>query len=273
MLSSVEVRTAAGTLLTLSLEDVSDGVILADIEGLDPVKAIISSSSFATLDGVQYQSSRREARNLIFKLDLEPDYSLDTVQDIRFRLYEFFMPKLPVSMKFIDSGDLIVDIDGRVESCGAPPFTKEPKMNISVICPLPDFIDLTPVELTGDTVDDTTETLIHYTGSVPSGMIFTLNVDRTIDDLTLFHRAPDNTIRTFELSVSMIADDVLTINTVPGSKAVTLTRGGTVSSVIYGKSDESSWFSLERGDNYIRAFAEGDPIPWEISYLNRYDGL
>lgn len=273
MLQTVEVRTAAGTLLSLPLDDVADGLVLTDVEGLDPVKAIFSFSSFAQQDGVQFQSTRREARFLILKFDLEPDYATDTVQDLRFRLYDFFMTERPVSFKFIDSGGLTVDIEGRVEDCQAPLFVKEPKMNVYVTCPNPDLVDMTPVEVSGSTVADTTETLVAYPGSVNTGFIFTLNVDRTIDGFTVYHRAPDNTVRSVDIAADLIADDVVTINSVIGEKSVTLTRAGVTTSIMYGRSTQSKWFELEKGDNYIRAYVTGAAIPWEISYYKRYGGL
>jgi hypothetical protein len=57
MLTGVEVRTIQDNLLALSLDDPSSGFIIEEIEGLDPVKASVVSSSFATMDGEQYQFS------------------------------------------------------------------------------------------------------------------------------------------------------------------------------------------------------------------------
>ena len=60
MLTRVEVRNDHGNLLNLSLQEILGGFIVEEIQGLDPVAATIVSSSFAQLDGEQYQSSRRE---------------------------------------------------------------------------------------------------------------------------------------------------------------------------------------------------------------------
>lgn len=273
MLTMVEARTAAGTLLTLPLEDVSDGLIINNIDGLGPVKATVVTSSFASMDGVQFQSIRREARNIVIKLDLEPDYSSDSVQDLRDRLYAFFMSKMAISLRFIRSEGLEVDIDGYVESCEPDIFSQEPAVNISVICTNPDLIDITAVEIEGDTVADTTETLIDYPGTVETGIIFTMTLDRDLDELTIFHRAPDNTITSFELTAEMLTGDILTINTVAGSRSIILNRSSTLSSLLYGLSKQSKWTELTRGENYIRVYAVGDPIPYEITYLKRYGGL
>lgn len=273
MLTTVEVRTPAGELLTLPLEDVSDGLIINDIDGLGPVKATVVTSSFATMDGVQFQTVRREARNVVITLDLEPDYSLDTVEDLRDRLYSFFMSKSAVSLRFIRSGGLEVDVDGYVESCEPVLFTNEPKIVISIICPQPDLVDITPVELTGDTVDDTTETLVEYAGTVETGIVFVLTLDRDLSEFNIYHRGPDNTITSLDINATLLNGDVLTINTIAGSRSVSLNRGGTISSLLYAKSSSSKWTEFTRGDNYIRVYADGDPIPYEITYLKRYGGI
>lgn len=273
MLSTVEVRTTAGTLLTLPLEDVSNGLYILDIDGLDPVKATIVSSSFANVDGSQYQSARRESRNIILKIALKPDYSIDSVADLRNRLYDFLMPKSNVSLRFIMDDDLEVDISGRVESFETPLFSKEPEVDISIICFDPDFVDITPVELSGESTDGTDEELIEYNGTVETGIIFTLEIDRTLTEFTIYHRPPDGIVRTLDVAASFVAGDVLEIVTVRGSKGLTLTRTAVDSSALYAMSPQSNWIQLEKGNNYIRVYAEGDPIPYELSYMTRYGGL
>jgi hypothetical protein len=273
MLNMVEVRTPTGNLLSLPLDDVSDGLILADVDGLDPVDATLVSSSFAGLDGTQYQSARREARNVLLTLELEPDYSIDTVRALRKRLYRFFMPKSVVNLRFIMADGLVVDISGRVEKFGSPLFSKEPKAVISIICNDPDFVDMTPVVLTGSTVSTSTETLVDYVGSIETGIEFVLSVNRPLTEFTIYHRPPDDILRKLDFAASLVAGDVLRISTISGAKGVTLTRSGTESSLLYGRSPQSNWIELLPEDNYIRVYAEGAPIPWQITYNNKYGGL
>lgn len=273
MLSKIEARNPAGGLLTLVLDDVSDGYILRDVEGLNPVKAVIASSKFANLPGSQFQSIRREERNIILKLDLEPDYVTQSVQDLRMNLYNWFMTESAVTLRFYDSGGLEVDVSGRVEFCEAPLFTQEPKVDISIMCFDPDLEDITVVEVDGMTVADATETLIEYVGTVRTGFEFVLNVDRTLTEFTIFHRAPDGSIKTLEVTADLEADDVVTISTVEGTKAMTLLRLGVVSSLMYARTPQSAWFELAKGDNYIRVYAVGDEIPYTISYTTKYGGL
>lgn len=273
MLNKVEVRNSQGELLTFQLEDVSDGFVVEDIGGLDPVKATLVSTSFAQLNGTQYQSSKRENRNITFKIGLEPDYFTTSVADLRQRLYDYFMPQTSVDLRFFDSKPLEVDISGRVESCQNSIFTKEPAVDISIVCFNPDFYDRTPVEINGNTVSTTVETLVNYAGNVEAGIVFTLNVNRTISEFTIYHRLPNDEIRILDFSAPLISGDVLRISTVPGSKGATLIRSGTTSSILYGISPQSNWTEFMRGENYIRVYAVGAAIPFKIEYITNYGGL
>lgn len=274
MLTSVEVRNNAGELLTLSMETVTNGLYIEDIDGLGPVKATISQSSSATRDGTEFQSGKREARNIVITLGLEPDYSTEDVRALRNRVYNFFMTNTAVHLRVLDStAPTQVDISGRVESCEPAIFSKEPQVVISILCFNPDFVSVTPVELEGETVNDSDETLVAYAGTVGTGVLFTINIDRTVSEITIYHRAPDDTIKTLELSAPLENGDIVTISTMVGDKYIRMNRLGTTSSLLYGRSSQSDWTKLERGDNYIRVYITGAAIEYTMAYTPRYGGL
>ncbi len=274
MLNKIEVRNSRGSLLTFELDDVSDGIVLKDVDGLGPVKATVGSSRFAKLKGKQLHSIQIEERNIVIKLGLEPDYVTTSVQDLRDRLYAYFMTGEHVSLRFFRSEGLVVDIEGEVESCDPDIFTDTPAMDISIVCLQPDFVNvLSPVTLSGNTVSDSTETLVTYAGNATSGMVFTLNVNRSLTQFTFYFRPPDGTLHTFDLAATLASGDVVTISTIPGSKYATRTRAGTVTSLLYGVSAQSNWHQWIKGENHIRIYAVGAAIPYTIQYLNRYGGM
>lgn len=275
MFDKLEVRTDQGVLLTLSLQEVEEGYIISDIEGTDPVKATLTSSGFAKLDGEQFQSARREKRNIILTLDLEPDYSTSSVQSLRTKLYQFFMPKSRVSLRFFTVGAPTVDIVGIVETFDSPKFTKEPNATIGIICFDPDFYVATPVEIPGSTTSSSSEITHNYLGTVETGIVFELAVDRIMTEFTIYHRPSDDTLRslTFSLATSLVAGDVVRISTVPGNKYATLIRSGVASSVLYGVSPQSNWINFFPGLNKIRVYTEGAPVPYSIKYTTKYGGL
>lgn len=275
MLEKVEVLTEQGVLLTLPLQDISEGYSVQDIDGLDPVKATLISSTFGQMDGEQYQSSRREKRNIILTLGYEPDYASGSVQDLRKKLYSFFMPKSRVLLRFFQAGEPTVQIYGRVESFDSPKFAKEPTAIISVVCFDPDFYNPVPTLITGNTTSSTVETTHIYPGSVESGILFRLLVDRAITEFTIYHRPPDDTLRSLDFITAspLQPGDVLSISTIPGNKYVTLTRGGVDTSFLFGVSPQSDWISLFPGNNKIRIYAEGAGIPYQIEYTTKFGGL
>lgn len=272
-LYKVDVSNVAGTLLTLELADISDGLLLADIGGLDPVKATLVSSGFAKLDGEQFHAARREPRNITMKIELRPDFVTTTAAGLRSQLYNFFMPKSPVTLKFYMDDGLTVTISGYVETCESDIFTQKSIVDVSIMCFNPDLVDIVTQSISGSTVSTTTETALTYNGTVETGIVLTLAVNRTLTEFTIYHRAPDGTLRQLDFSYPLVSGDSVVISTVPGAKGATLTRSGTASSVLNGVSPQSTWISLSKGANTIRVFATGAAIPFTLAYMNKYGGL
>jgi hypothetical protein len=274
MLTGFVATNEKGDQLTFDLDNVDNGFLTKEIEGLDPVKATLVTSSVASRDGVQYQSVHREARDIKLKLGIEPQDSTVTVSQLRKQLYNIFMPKTQVRLQFVDDEGLTVWIFGRVEECDIPHFVEEPEANISIMCFDPDFFDPTAVVITGETASDETEVVVNYEGTVDTGIRFRLDADRELSEFTIYHHPPSGEIRLLEFVAPLVADDSLYITTVKGSKGATVSHsGGTPSSVLYGISPYSAWLELQPGENRLRVYAEGEPIPFTLEYTNKYGGL
>lgn len=283
LLDSFKVTNARGSVLEFPFEDPSTGFVVKNIDGLGPVKANMVSSAFAGLDGEQYHSSRRQARNLVLTLGLEPDYAVTSVQALRDQLYDFFMPKSKAILDFhqfdkfsesILTQERTLNIEGRIESCDPVIFVQDPIMDISLLCFDPDFVDLTPRQAAGATVSNLTENIVSYDGTVDTGVVFTLRPNRSFPDFTIFHRPPDGSLMTIDFAYPLVAGDVLEISSVPGSKYVKVTRAGVQSSILYAISPQSGWLTLQPGDNRIRVYeSTGAPIPYTIDYTDKYGGI
>jgi hypothetical protein len=282
LLQALRVTNSRGSILDLPLEDISGGFIVKDIQGLGPVKATLVSSSFANMDGAHYHSSRRDPRNLIIKLGLEPDWATGSVQELRAQLYDFFMPKTQSTLRFrlfdkntesVLEQNLDVHILGTIESCEPAMFARDPELDISIMCFNPDFVDLDPVIFEGMSVSDLTESLLSYAGSVETGVIFTISPDRAMPGFDLYHRTPDDQVRHVDFTLPLLAGDVVKISSVPGSKYATLTRAGVESAILYAISPQSPWFELFPGDNQVRVHEAGAPVPYQIEYTTKYGGL
>jgi len=273
LLTKVEARNSAGAVLTLPIQDISSGYTLKSIDGLDPVKATIVTSSFANRDGVEYESARRDARNLILNIGFAPDWALTTPKALRDNLYKWFMTKQYIELRFYEDNGLVVTIVGRVESNDSPRFTSDPDSKISIICFLPDFIGMTNELISGTSVSDATESTANYIGTSETGFLFTLNVNRPISGFALYQRGADATQYELDFASSLLAGDILKISTAQGNKYATLTRGGVETSILYGVSPASPWLVLTPGANKLRLLIAGAPIPYTITYTDKYGGL
>lgn len=277
MLERLEILNSRAAVLSLPMFDSLSGYEVRDIDGLDPVAAVLVSSSFANKDGEEFQSAKRVKRNILPKLGIAPDYTSESVAQLRNNLYNWFMPKSWVKLSFFSDDDFpTVEIEGRVETMEAPRFgANSKKADISIVCFDPDFIVPTPVTFEGDTTSGTTESELTYSGSVDTGFVFRLFVDRTINEFTIYQRLADNTINTmdFESPIDLVAGDVLEISTVAGSKGAWYTRSGVKSSILYAISPTSAWPRLDPGVNNIRVYAAGAAIPYSLEYRVRYGGL
>ena len=273
MLLAIAATNSQGAVLNIPLGSVSGGIALQNIDGLDPVKATLVSSSFANLDGAQYHSSRREPRNIKLTMGLDSNYAGDSVQNLRKRLYTFFMPKAQVTLRFYSDDGTYVDILGRVESLDTALFTKEPAVDISLVCFDPDFQDPTTVIFNGTSTAGSLETTISYNGTIETGVIFKFLPTRSVSAFTIYHRPPDGTLRTLEFSYPLVANDIVTIKTQAGNKSASLTRAGNTSSILYALTPQSNWLALQSGTNYLRIYALGADIQYTLEYTNRYGGL
>lgn len=275
MLNFVEVRTDQGVLLRLPMFDQSDGYLIKDIQGLDPVDAMLTYSSLANQDDEQEQSSKRVKRNIILKLGYAPDFVNDTVKMLRDRLYQFFMPKMQVRLRFISDDMPTVEIVGRVEKLNAPLFAKDPEATISIICAKASFVGMDAVTASGNTTGTVTGTAtpVNYQGTTETGGLFRIAPNRSIGGFTIQNTLPDGTVQSQEFVYPLVSGDVLVISSVNLNKYARLTRSGTTSSVLFGISPYSQWLNLFPGVNNLRVVVAGNAIPWTFQYANKYGGL
>lgn len=277
MLTLVSVTNARGDTLQLPLLDSSAGYVVSDLEGLDPVNATLTSSSVAQVDGATYQNAQRGTRNITMTLGFKPDFVTNTVQSLKSALYDYLLTKANINLGFYMDGALYAVTAGQVETFNNTLFSADPAVDISIICYDPDFYGPSVISASLDTVSDTSFTTVSYTGTTEAGVIFTLSIDR--DDLTgftIYNTTPDNTQQKMSVVNTdgpFSSGDVVTINTIPGSKAVTLLRSGIISSALPYLDPASSWISLQKGNNAFRCFAAGAEIPYTLAYTPKYGAL
>lgn len=255
-----------------------DPIHIRDITGLGPVKAEIATTPFATSDGVLYQGSTVGARNIVFQLGFNPDWQENTIMSLRQKVYAYFAPKAWVRLRFYSSQLPAVDIEGYVESCEPSIYTEDPQMDISIICPRPDFIETDATIISGLVDDGTLETVIDYIGTTPTG--FEVRVRRSVDNpsYTGTLEIKNNTVipQTFKIAA-------VTVDTTKNFKMSSIKnakRATNVSEADYAETNllanvtsDSVWPELRPGENLISVKAAENDQSWTLAYFNRFVGL
>jgi hypothetical protein len=276
MLTTIQVIKKDGGVLTLPIYEPTNFAVM-DVQGLDPVKANIVTSNFSQMDGVQYQASRREMRNIFFRIRILSNPGGLSVQDLRKQLYEYLLPKSNVKLMFVQDGTNFYSIEGQVESFDSPIFVKEPEAIISILCFDPDFYEEDASLQFGVSVSNSSvqNVNLEYFGEIDTGFKFTLTATTTVENITLVNNLPDGSVRKMEFvdSPLLISGDVFEVNTVPGNKYVRRIRSNVSTSILYTLSRTSDWLKLYPGVNYIRANSSDTGQVYTIEYHNKYGGL
>ena len=271
------VRTGVG--LGLPLRSSDSGYFVKGVDGLDPVKAELVYSSFGLIDGVQFQSARRESRNIVVSLGFDPDYASTSVSDLRRAFYSVMNPKDEVvfTIVFADfSGALSTyRINGYIETIESPVFSKDPELTISIICPDPDFLSSMGTVRSYSTVTSsgTSSPAITYEGTAPTGYAVTMNINRAVTRFDVLHITADGLTNTLTTNYSFASGDKLEISTVPRAKGIWVTRAGVKSTILQSTTPESAWSRFTSGVNYFKIVASGTAIPYTLNYQPRISGI
>lgn len=261
-------ENSRGASITLTGREAEYQII--KIIGLNPPSAHLNMSSVAGLDGSMYNSSRLNNRNVVITVRIN-----GSVEDNRQRLYTFCPTKEKVRF-YYKNQNRDVYIDGYVESVECDLFTNSEKAQISIICPQPYFMDTEETQVDGSSVT----ALFTFPFSIEEDdpiLISEYVVDNTIDlyndaesevgclididvnaDISTILIQNTGTGESFKLTGTFLSGDHITINTVKGQKAVTLTREGVKSNIFSTMQKGSTFFQLAAGDNFFSYVVDGN---------------
>lgn len=256
----------------------SDPVHIRNVTGLDPVKANIISTPFASGRGELYQGSSTPKRNIVLTLGLSPDWEDQTISSLRQLLYAYFMPEMWTKLRFFSDNLPTVEIEGYVESFEANMFSQDPEMVVSILCPKPDFLDVDVTLISGVVDDGSLETAFTYIGTVATG--FELRVTQSIDNpaytglITLTRVEPSLQIFAVE-DVTVDGVHYFKMNSVKNSKRVQsiAVADGAATNLLTQLTDISVWPELEPGENVFTVEAAENDQEWTLAYFNRFGGL
>src|SRR3954467_2528298 len=201
----------------------NDPVQIRNIEGLGPVKADISATPFATGRGELYQGSSTGKRNIILTLGLNPNWMTQTIASLRQLLYRYFMVESWATLRFFTDDHPVTHITGIVESFEPNMFAQDPEMQISILCPKPDFVDVDTTLVRG-LVDAGTEVAFDYNGTSPTGFALRIltapGTTSFLGDISVLNVAAGE-FKEFHLVAAAVNDSMyIELNTVRSTRHV-----------------------------------------------------
>lgn len=255
-----------------------DPVQIRNIEGLGPVKSEIASAAFATGRGDLFQGSSTGKRNIVLTLGLNPDWSSQTLMALRQILYRYFMPENWSKFTFISDELPTVYINGVVESVEPNIFSEDPEMQVSIICPKPDFIDVSTTLIHG-TTDSALEVAIPYIGTAPTGFEIRVEASDTVTtytgDVIVSNHVGDLAQSFGVRAVTVNGTKYLKVNTVRTQRQVYNVRvsDGVVVNIMAKMDRNVIWPEFNSGENVLVVGTATAGLDWTLGYFNRFGGL
>lgn len=286
MLTKVKAFSYGNAVPQLELSDLGvqgDFIHVTGVEGLGPVAATINTTPYGSMDGEAYSGASVPARNIVLTLELNPNWSNWTMEELRRFLYRYFMSKQPVRLVFESDDDFPeVRIDGYTETVDPTIFSKDQEIQVSIVCPDPYFYATSPEVISGD-FEDNTSAEINYVGSVETGVqIAFRNVYYpTPVDLLVYLGNTDLLSSIFLTKYQGATGQYLEIGSIAGNKHVRIVQEftGAVINRLRDVQPNSTWPLLKPGINNLVVSVNQPlvvvdvPPSWELIYTPKFGGL
>lgn len=278
MLTEVKVYSSWRSAPTLVLDPdgraETDLIQISNIDGLDPVKASVNTSPYGSVDGASYTGSSVLSRNIVLTLKLNPDWNTWTYEKIRRLIYSYFMPKLITRLVFYSDDMIPVEILGIVESASVNPFSKDPEILVSIVCPNPYFQALDPTIYTGPNGEVKT---FEYGGNVETGIIVKVTAVSGSAPTTIDVQLGDPKITYFGVDATVDGSKYFELSSIPMRKYVQNINMGTgvienLLSNIYIQ-EGSLWPTLQPGENEFQIVTDHGVQDYMLIFYERFGGL
>lgn len=265
---TAKLENSRGNVITLTGNEAEYQVI--SIKGLNPPSAHLNTSTVSGMDGAMFNSSRLNTRNIVITMKINGD-----VEENRQRLETFCPTKERVRFYFANNNRNVY-VDGYVNSVECDLFSDDERMQISIICPQPYFLDTSNTQVNGSSISSyfvfpfsidvgypipfseivmNNSIMLHNDSVNEIGMIIDIDVEADVN--TILIRNTD-TGETFTLSYEFENGDHVAISTLKGQKSIILTRNGIRSNIFTAMQIGSVFFQLAAGDNYFSYIVDGD---------------
>lgn len=271
--SAPELPLSAGTTAN------DDPIQIRDIQGLGPVKAEITTTPYASGRGELFQGVRTNKRNIVLTLGLNPNWTDQTISSLRQQLYAYLMPESWCKLRFFSDDVPTVDIEGYVESFEPNIFSQDPELQISVICPKPDFIGIDVVQISGETIllASSVQETFDYAGSVPTGIEVRVDWEGVAytGKIMVVVKSP-TTPQVFEVDpITVNGTTYFRMSSVRNIKRVqniSLTDGA-ITNKLQVMTADSVWPELQPGTNHLQVKTTTTGMTFQMAYFAKYGAL
>lgn len=227
----------------------------------------INISEYGMVDGAFYNSSHIGARHISLNVRFKGDVAMG-----KKRLFSVIKPHKEVKIRIV-TDTVNAEISGYAESLNIPPNNQKPVGSISIICPYPFFTEgNTRSEIlyghgggfkfaSGGqnfrgvrfgTAKTSQTTLIDIDSHIASGGVFVFKFKNTLPSITVRNITSG---KYFTFTYDFQPGDILTVNTVTGSKSAVLMRGAEEIDLLYTMTGD--FIQLEQGENELHISSDG----------------
>lgn len=276
-LGTVEVYTSQPSVDTLDLRSLPELDILkvVRIDGLEPVKISVNTTSLASAPGEDEIGTTVPSRNIVLYLRGEPDYSPWTPYTLRQLILSYFASENKVRLVFSrsDDSDDNVEIFGTVESCDADSFIEDIDYVISIICTDPYFTAVIPTVVNGSSSTAPGSDVVTYEGNVRVG--FFLTVSKNSNDATFVNIKTGAYDSYFTVVTDINDSKRFEMDSRSKKKMLRQVDVDTATAVtaLGGLQDGYTWPILENGDNPFSVITDTGGQDYQITYYARFSGL
>lgn len=278
MLTQIEVVCDNPFYLSVLGANPRDSLILQRVTGLGPSDLSLFIGDYAR-DGGIYTGRRALPRNPVLDIKINPNHGNgETVDGWRDILYKSFMDPFPtsndVSIIFHDDIKPPRILTGYSEKVETEVFDPETDVRVSMICPDPFIRDVDETEILPPEGSPGWQLVpFVYSGTTETGFEVWIDIEATTTTLTL----DNNGAKMILTYPSFQAGDVVYINTKPGQRQITLTRGATVYDILYTLYSESPWLNLHSQQNSLQVYGETETsivaTITKLAFIQLYRGI
>jgi hypothetical protein len=234
----------------------SDPYILLGIDGLGPTEVDVSVTNTLYQGGI-FQGRRPQLREVGIRIGLNPDYAGGvTVESLREAIYRIFAGSSDMS----DTEKVVLQIrNGAYEIARTPVylkrldpalFSKDPEVILTMATKSSTFEAPALVVISGGTISIPSPSFT-IQGTAATGWLFQVKFLSTVSSwkLTDVNRPGEK----LQIDYAFVANDILTFDSTPGARKITVTRGGVETNIIFALSADSVWRLLYPSTNNFTA--------------------